>query len=142
MREFDLLRHVYQANATLSERVLIPPGDDLALVRVGALDVLAGVDQLVGGRHVNLDTTPLQLVGRKAIARSVSDIAAMAGAPIASLAAVVLPPDFTSDRARNLFDAMHDAAARLECPLVGGDVAIHAVCDGIPYDYDMTPFAN
>ena len=85
MREFDLLRYIYDATAPAARHVLIGPGDDMAMVRLGSRHLLAAVDQLVAGRHVDLAATPLELVGRKAIARSLSDVAAMAGTPVASL---------------------------------------------------------
>jgi len=125
MREFELLRQVYAANTTLGDRVPIPPGDDMALVRLQGRNLLVAVDQVVAGRHVRLETTPLELVGRKAVTRSLSDIAAMAGRPVAALAAVALPPDFGDARAITLFESMRSTAAAYDCPLVGGDIAIH-----------------
>jgi len=132
MREFDLLQHVYEASRPLARRVTIPPGDDMAMVRLGGAEspgVLAAVDQLVAGRHVVLETTPLELVGRKAITRCLSDIAAMAVKPVASLVAATLPPGFGEKRANGLFDAMRDTAARYDCPLIGGDIAFHSSDD-------------
>ena len=125
MREFELLEHVYAANVDLARHVRIGPGDDMAMVDLDGGRLLAAVDQIVAGCHVNLDTTPLELVGRKAITRSLSDIAAMAAQPVASLVAVTLPPDFGSKRATTLFDAMRKTAADYDCPLIGGDIAIH-----------------
>lgn len=125
MREFDLLQHVYAGSVPSDQRVEIPPGDDMAMLRLGGSRLLAAVDQVVDGRHFRLATTPIELIGRKAITRSLSDIAAMAGRPVATLVAVVLPPDFGSGRATALFDAMRDTAAMFDCPLVGGDIAFH-----------------
>jgi thiamine-monophosphate kinase len=132
MREFDLLRHVYAANRDLDPRIEIPPGDDMAMLRLDASRVLVAVDQLIDGRHVDVAATPLDLVGRKAVTRSLSDIAAMAAVPRATLVAVVLPPDFGEDRATALFDAMRDVAARYDCPLIGGDIAFHSAVAGGP----------
>ena len=98
----------------------------MALLRTTGRELLVAVDQVVDGRHVRLDSTPLELVARKAIARSMSDIAAMAGTPIATLVAVTLPVGFGEARATQLFDAMHKAARDLDAPLVGGDIAIHS----------------
>lgn len=126
MREFDLLQHVFAANASLDARIEVPPGDDMAVLRVGNQRLLAAVDQLVDGRHVMLANTPIALVGRKAITRSLSDVAAMAARPVATLVAATLPPDFGSDRANALFDAMRQTAAAYKCPLIGGDLAFHS----------------
>jgi thiamine-monophosphate kinase len=134
MREFELLEHVYRANERLDARVLVPPGDDMALVAIeGGGRVLAAVDQLVAGRHVDLAVTPLALVGRKAITRCLSDVAAMAARPTAALVAVTLPPDFGAPASTELFDAMRETAEQYDCPLVGGDIAVHG-----PSDHPLT----
>ncbi len=126
MREFELLRHIYQAAGGPSPRVPIPPGDDMAMVTVGGRQVLAAVDQVVGGRHFDPDTTAPAIIGRKAVARCLSDVAAMAGKPVAALAAVTLPPGFGEGPATALFDGLFEEAQRLGCAIVGGDIAFHA----------------
>jgi len=127
MRESELLQHIYATTSGPTPLVPIPPGDDMAMLLVGEQAILVAVDQVVAGRHVDLQTTPLELVGRKAVTRSLSDVAAMAGHPVALLAAATLPPDFGHDRGTTLFDAMRETADQYACPLVGGDIAIH--CD-------------
>ena len=47
------------------------------------------VDQVVDGVHVRADTTPWSSIGRKAVARALSDVAAMAARPLASIVAAV-----------------------------------------------------
>lgn len=125
MREFDLLHHIYAANRQLPASIVIPPGDDMGGVRVGRETILAGVDQLIDGRHFRLATTPIELIGRKAVTRCLSDAAAMAARPLCTLAAAVLPPQFGEARANALFDAMRAACEQNESPLIGGDIAFH-----------------
>lgn len=124
MREFDLLRYVFDTYRSRPGRVPVGPGDDMAVVRLGSTDLLLAVDQLVVGRHAAPGTPPASL-GRKAVRRSLSDVAAMAAEPTAALAAVVLPPDIGREDAQKLFDGMREAAEENDCPLVGGDIAIH-----------------
>ncbi len=123
MRESELLAHIYQRSTSLGEHVVVGPGDDCAVVRLtdNGPAALLTTDQLVEGRHYNADT-PLDLVARKAIARSISDIAAMGGSPVCALAAATINSEFT--QANELFDAMARWALRWSCPLVGGDIAI------------------
>ena len=125
MREFRLLQHVYGAAGVPDPRVIIAPGDDMAQLRLDGPDLLAAVDQVVGGLHFDPDHTALELIGRKAVTRSLSDVAAMAGSPRGSLVAVCLPGDLGEPAACTLFDAMHATAAQFNCPLVGGDISIH-----------------
>jgi len=124
VKEFRLLSRVYEHNAALDARVIIPPGDDMGMIRIGGTDVLAAVDQIVAGRHFTLDSTPLSLIGRKAITRNLSDIAAMAARPVAALVAVVLPREWREPQALELFEAMRATAAKYDCPLIGGDISM------------------
>ena len=124
MRESQLHEHIFAAAADLSgvfPHVLLGPGDDCAVVRTPSGDqVLLKVDQVVEGRHFTAQT-PVDLIARKAIARAVSDIAAMAGEPRWGLASAVLPP--AEARAKDLCDRLSFWARRFNCPLVGGDLA-------------------
>lgn len=99
------------------------PGDDCAVVRTPNGDLLVlTVDQLVEGRHYE-PGTELDLIARKAIARSVSDLAAMGARPVWSLGTGLLSPGDPDGDA--LFDAMHAWANHWGCPLIGGDIAAH-----------------
>ncbi|MHC4908295.1 MAG: thiamine-phosphate kinase [Planctomycetota bacterium] len=124
MREFDLLQHVY-ANTGADARVVIPPGDDMGMLAPGPTNLLAAIDQVVGGRHFDPAVTSPEAIGRKAVNRCLSDVAAMAGRPVAALIGVVLPPDFGAEASARMFDAMRDAAGRFDCPLMGGDISVH-----------------
>lgn len=124
MREFELLKHIFAFNASLPDRVTLPPGDDMALVRVGSDGVLITVDQLVDGIHFDLATTPIDKIARKAITRNLSDVAAMAARPAAAVMAASLPRTLSDQQARQLFDVARSVAQSYDCPLVGGDIAI------------------
>jgi thiamine-monophosphate kinase len=124
LREFDLIARIRQAPADEPGRVAIGPGDDMALVNLDRAQVLLSVDQLVEGLHFDLQTTSLEAVGRKAITRSLSDIAAMAARPSACVAGAVLPRTLASAEVDRLFRVMHNAAGEFDCPLVGGDISI------------------
>ena len=124
MREFELLQTVFAANHRLPASVTIPPGDDMGSIRIGQQDVLVTVDQVVDGVHVNVAATPLEKVGRKAVTRNLSDVAAMGAVPCGAVVAASLPRDFGKSRADDLFHIMHDVAASFDCPLIGGDTCI------------------
>ncbi len=131
MREEELLRHIYGRATGLAKEfphIRVGPGDDCAAIRVptgspeSGGDLLLKVDQLAEGRHFRPHpATPIDLIARKAVARPVSDIAAMGGTPLAALAAATLPSDCAW--ADELFDRMAHWARHWGCPLVGGDIA-------------------
>lgn len=130
MNESDLHNHIYARSGALtlgSGTLLVGPGDDCAVIQSPSGDLqLLTVDQLVEGRHFE-PGTDIDLIARKAIARSVSDIAAMGGKPDWALATGVLPKGYT--HANALFDAMSTWANHWTCPLIGGDIASHASPD-------------
>jgi thiamine-monophosphate kinase len=127
VRENDLLRHIFATASALHgayPRVLVGPGDDCAVIATHAApdapQLLLKVDQVVEGVHFTRET-PLHMIARKAIARALSDIAAMAGTPLAALAGAVLPRNYA--HSRELADALHTRAHAFRVPIVGGDVA-------------------
>jgi len=123
-REDDLLEHIRAANASLGPRVQVGPGDDLAMIDFHGRSLLAGVDQVIEGVHF-VPGTPPEAIGRKAVMRNISDVAAMAARPVACLASCVLPHDVSADFARRLVDAVRRAAMQYNAPLIGGDTALH-----------------
>lgn len=134
MRERDILKLIYAHNAELladgaadhpRARVLIPPGDDMAALELSSHVLLAAADQVIEGRHFT-STTDWLAVGRKAVLRNVSDVAAMACRPVACLATAALPAHAAPDRIARLYDGLRTAARDCGCPLIGGDTGFHA----------------
>lgn len=124
MRESTLLAHIERATAGMGvafPRVLVGPGDDCAVVASGPGDrMVVTVDQVVEGRHF-VSGTDLDLVARKGVARSISDLAAMACRPVCGVATGLLPRGFGEGAL--LTERLHHWANHWRCPLVGGDVA-------------------
>ena len=132
MRESELHQRIYERSRGMAGRfgcVVVGPGDDCAVVKgVGqrgspakAGDIsrdadatLITVDQMVEGRHY-VPGTAIGLIARKAVARSVSDIAAMGGVPAWGLATGVLPDGFA--HAAELVDALHTWGERWGAPM-------------------------
>src|SRR5262245_53822110 len=72
--------------------VIIGPGDDAAALRVSPSgECLVTTDMLLDGVCFRLEEAGPRQVGRKAMAVNLSDIAAMAGRPVAAFVSVALP---------------------------------------------------
>src|SRR5205814_6806727 len=91
-------------------QVIVGVGDDAALIDSHASRLLVTTDMLVEGIHFDLAKTTARNVGRKALAVNLSDIAAMAGRPIAAFVAVAIPADTTGCLAEELFFGIRDLA--------------------------------
>ena len=103
-------------------RVLLGPGDDCAALDwAGAGPCLVTTDVLLEGRHFVLAEAGARRVGRKAMAVNLSDIAAMAGRPVAAVVGVALPKTRAREIGEELYLGMRDVADEFETALVGGD---------------------
>ncbi|MDP8946731.1 MAG: thiamine-phosphate kinase [Actinomycetota bacterium] len=80
MNEFEIIRKISGNLPQPPPEVLVPVGDDCAVLRLGERDWVAATDMLVCGHHFEGWATP-EDVGYKAVAINVSDVAAMGGTP-------------------------------------------------------------
>lgn len=107
-------------------------GDDCALIRPRAGQELAvTTDLTVCGRHFRLDWHTPESVGHRALARGLSDLAAMGARPVAAFLSLGLPREFArpgvggwaSSWVGRFLDGLLALAERHGTPLAGGDVS-------------------
>jgi len=97
-------------------------GDDAAVVANRARHSVVCCDPVVEGVHFTAAHAPA-LVGRKAVNRNLSDLAAMGAKADWLLVSLLLPRGFAATRRRQLLAGIRAAARRGGCTVVGGDVA-------------------
>ncbi|GAA1983872.1 thiamine-phosphate kinase [Amycolatopsis minnesotensis] len=119
--EFGLIRAVTEGRAQ-PPTTLLGPGDDAAVVAAADGRIVASTDVLVQGVHFRLDWSTPDLVGRKAVAVNLADIAAMGATPTAVLVGLACPGDTGADVIKELTDGMWAEASRAGAGVVGGDV--------------------
>lgn len=103
-------------------RVLIGPGDDTAALRLHPdVPCLVTTDMLLEGSCFVLAEAGPRLVGRKAMAVNLSDIAAMAGVPVAAFVSVGLPRQGGRTLAEELYAGLREMADAFDTALAGGD---------------------
>ena len=114
-------------------RVVLGIGDDCAVYRArsGAEDLLFTTDMLIEDVHFRRETHRAGDVGWKALARGLSDIAAMGGAPRFCLLSLAVAPWAGERWIGGFYRGLLDLAAAAGCPLVGGDLshANQVACD-------------
>jgi thiamine-monophosphate kinase len=102
--------------------VLVGIGDDAAVLRLPAGDdCLVTVDMLTDQVDFRLEEADPRWIGRKALAVNLSDIAAMAGVPVAAFVALVLPRRGGQRLAEELYAGMQPFAETYGVALAGGD---------------------
>lgn len=124
MRESEFHRDLGAHRADFPPHVIVGPGDDCAVLDMpGDRYRLITTDQLIGGRHYDPESTGADLIARKALARSVSDIAAMCAEPFACVCTACFREQ-DAPLATEIHRAMARYGAQWGAPLVGGDFAI------------------
>ena len=117
MGEFDLIRRYFQRPV---RRAALGVGDDCALLAPApGMQLAISSDMLVEGRHFFADVNP-RLLGHKALAVNLSDLAASGARPLAFTLALSLPradEAWISEFAAGLL-TLADAH---DCELIGGD---------------------
>ncbi len=103
--------------------VLVGPGDDCAVV-TDEMDarLLLKTDVIVEGVHFLREAGP-ESIGRKALARAISDIAAMAGKPQHALVTLVMPGDLEVDFVEKLFAGLVQIGMEHGVSVVGGETS-------------------
>lgn len=121
MNEFELIAKLTQS-LPANDSVVVSAGDDCAVLDLGVPDrlILFKTDAIVEGIHFEAGAPP-EKVGHKAIARCLSDIAAMGGTPNSALVTLALPRDFDAGYVKKIYTGMESLARRHRVAIVGGE---------------------
>ena len=127
MNEFDFiedLRDQTEARGYPTE-LLRGIGDDAGVImQISGRDTVVSSDLLVEDIDFRRDATQPRLLGHKALAVSLSDIAAMGGRPRWALVSLAVPPDiWASDFVAELYKGLLELADGYEVRLIGGDLS-------------------
>ena len=117
-REFDAIRAMLDEWGPLATGI----GDDAAVLAVPAGEQLVvSTDASVEGVHFRPEWMTASEIAERAASAALSDLAAMAAAPLGLLLALIVPGAW-DDRLRPLARGVGVAASRARCPIVGGNV--------------------
>ena len=124
--EFDLIDWIQQRSASTGGRLLTGIGDDAAVIDAsGSGKLLVTTDLLIEGVHFTFPPATPELAGRKSLAVSLSDIAAMAGTPTEAFVSVSLPRDRGPQFAEQVMSGLLQLADEFSVSIAGGDTNIH-----------------
>jgi len=119
--ELELLARI-KPKLPVDGSVIVGAGDDCAVIDAGIPGKwqLHKTDAVVEGVHFTREADPKK-VGRKAIARALSDIAAMAGTPRWATVSLGLPDRFTEELVDMIYEGITSFAQLQEVAIVGGE---------------------
>jgi thiamine-monophosphate kinase len=133
MNELELVRLIHARAPRPHGGVVLGIGDDCAVFRPGGRreDLLFTTDMLIEGVHFLREAHPAEAVGWRALARGLSDIAAMGGRPRFCLLSLALAPWTDRPWQDAYFRGFLRLALQAGATLVGGDLghAERVMCD-------------
>ncbi len=122
MGEFSFIKWIRKRQKRRKD-VIIGIGDDCAVIDVSSDRLcLITTDMLVDGTHFDLKKCTVRDVGRKAIACSISDVAAMGCQPTVAVISVCFPEHTTERFAKELYKGIWSIADKYNIEIVGGDI--------------------
>jgi len=121
VNEFELIAKL-KPQLPGNDSIVVGAGDDCAVLDLGVPGqfILFKTDAVVAGVHFDASAAP-ESVGHKALARCLSDIAAMGGKPTAALVTLGLPTNFDGDWVEKLYLGMGKLARRYDVAIAGGE---------------------
>ena len=111
-------------------------GDDCAILAPPrGHEIVVTTDMSLEGRHFRRDWHPARAVGHRALARGLSDLAAMGARPLAAFLSLAIPRSVAAEETwiEGFLDGLLALAAATKTPLAGGDTA-EAAGDDITID--------
>lgn len=126
MRETDIVDLIRQLSAESkpSKSIIKTLGDDCAILRPRASeDLVFTTDFLLEGRHFEIATHTAADIGHKALARSLSDLAAMGSKPSFCLVSLAIPQVLTTRWLKGFYRGFLALASKYQITLAGGDLA-------------------
>jgi thiamine-monophosphate kinase len=123
--ELSLIRQIRQRALSFSRgQVRLGIGDDCALLRPRRGEEFAiTTDLSIAGRHFWLATHPPESIGHRAIARGLSDLAAMGARPVAAFVSLAVPRELAGEWISRFYDGLLALAKAHITTLAGGDLS-------------------
>jgi thiamine-monophosphate kinase len=124
--ELALIKRIRsRASGVASKSVRLSIGDDCAILcPPRGHEIVVTTDLSLEGRHFRRDWHPAASVGHRALARGLSDLAAMGATPLAAFLSIALPKSVAKTKwFAGVLDGLLALAAAHRCPLAGGDTS-------------------
>lgn len=119
--EFDFINKI-KPKETQQSSLIKGIGDDAAVFKSdNRFDELICMDTMVEGVHFTKQTMTPFMVGFKALAVNISDIAAMGGIPTYYLVSIAVGEDWTEAELKEIYAGMSKLGNQYSMDLIGGD---------------------
>lgn len=118
--EHEVISHI-RGQIKTDDRLAVGIGDDAAVLRTKGFDTVVTVDMLTEGVDFLTGQVDPFLIGRKALAVNLSDLAAMGAVPHSAVVAVVLPYGCDELFIKEILRGITTLARQYHLTIAGGD---------------------
>jgi thiamine-monophosphate kinase len=127
VNEDSILRQIRNwCNSTHLNSTMFGIGDDAAAIQPSGRPILFCSDMTLQNEHFDLDFSTAADVGHKALARVLSDLAAMGSQPLGVTISIALPktwqPSTLESFLEHFYEGAVSASKLFKAPIVGGDL--------------------
>lgn len=123
MNEFSFIDWIRKNQKKHKKDIVIGIGDDCASIKINDdILYLVTTDMLVEGTHFDLKKNTPGEIGRKSIACSISDIAAMGCSAEYAVVSICFPHETKTKYAKELFLGIKKMAEVYKISIIGGDI--------------------
>lgn len=121
--EFSLIRQwTSPSDGQEGDGLTVGIGDDAAVFAPSpGKEVVVCCDAMVETVHFLKKTMNPSDIGYKAVISNISDVAAMGGIATYALVSIAVPPGWTADECRRIYDGIYEACDQYGVRLIGGD---------------------
>jgi thiamine-monophosphate kinase len=119
--EQEFIRWLRQRYASSDKNIKLGIGDDAAVFAPESFPLVVACDSIADGTHFDSRTHALRMIGRKAIAVNLSDIAAMGARPLYATLSFMLPKAYAVEQVQEIFLGAAELAEEFGVQIIGGD---------------------
>ncbi|GAB4074117.1 thiamine-phosphate kinase [Barrientosiimonas marina] len=120
MDEFSLIDLIKQKTYRQSS-IIRGIGDDAAVFRQPAQDIVTAVDTFVEDIHFTRSTMRPFHIGYRSLAANISDLSAMGARPAFYLVSIVVPSTWSESDLSALYNGMAEVGSAYQMDVIGGD---------------------
>lgn len=138
--EFEFIEKMAEIIGECRDDVMVGIGDDAAVFTLKQKKVVWAVDMMIENVHFKRCWMPPKLLGRKALAINLSDIAAMGGVPLYALVSFAPDEKVNEFFAQEMYLGLKEMAESYGVKIVGGDTV--SSLEGIVIDVTVLGLAD
>ncbi len=121
-RESQILKKLTQKIYKKNSNIVVPIGDDAAVVKINGTQIATCQDMLIEGAHFDLSYTTAFDLGYKSLAVNLSDLGAMGAKPLFAQISLGINSHISDEWVLKFYEGLTHLAESTKVQIIGGDL--------------------